>query len=88
MPDIGMIELILIGMIAFLVLGPERLPEFFAQIAGFMRQGRKWIYDLKSQFDLEKQQLIRPVEEMKQSIQTSIEESKEQVKQKSEDNPP
>ncbi len=72
MPDIGLIELALIGLIGFLVLGPERLPEFFAQIAKVVRQGRSWMANLKVQLDQEKQQLTKPVAAVKQDIEDSV----------------
>jgi len=79
MPDIGMFELILIGLVAFLVIGPERLPSFFSEIAGFIRQGRKWINDIKQQFDAEKQQLIQPLSTIKQEVSSSVEGIKEEL---------
>jgi len=61
MPDIGFLELLLIGAIAFLILGPERTPEFFAQIGRVMRKGREWLSSVKQQIDLETQDLKEPV---------------------------
>jgi len=61
MPDIGFLELLLIGAIAFLILGPERTPEFFAQIGRVMRKGRQWMSNVKQQIDLETQDLKEPV---------------------------
>ena len=79
MPDIGFIELALIGLIGFLVLGPERLPEFFAQVGKFMRQGRNWMATLKVQLDQEKQQLTKPATEIKENIQASLEEVSDHI---------
>lgn len=72
MPDIGLIELILIGIVAFMVLGPERLPEFFSQIAGFVRQGRDWIDSLKKQMDEEKGRLTSPLNELKSDLDQAV----------------
>jgi Tat protein translocase TatB subunit len=74
MPDIGMIELILIGIIGFLVLGPERLPEFLAQIAKVIRQGRAWVNSLKNQLEYEKHTLTQPIEDVKEEVQASVKE--------------
>jgi sec-independent protein translocase protein TatB len=74
MPDIGMIELILIGIIGFLVLGPERLPEFLAQIAKVIRQGRAWVNSLKNQLEYEKHTLTQPIEDVKEEVQSSVKE--------------
>ena len=75
MPDIGMIELILIGLIGFLVLGPERLPEFLAQVGRVVRQGRAWMMHLKMQLDQEKESLSQPVQHIKDEINTSIKDT-------------
>ncbi|WP_051938038.1 hypothetical protein [Ghiorsea bivora] len=72
MPDIGMIELILIGIVGFLVLGPERLPSFLAQIAKVVREGRLWLNSLKMQLDQEKQQLTKPVQQIKEEVETHM----------------
>jgi len=79
MPDIGLIELILIGGLAFLVLGPERLPDFFSQIAGFVRQIKSWIADLKHQFDQEKKQLIEPAQRAKQDVTDSMQQGSDEM---------
>jgi len=74
MPDIGLIELILIGVVGFLVLGPERLPEFLGQIARVIKQGRAWMNSLKNQLEYEKHTLTQPIEEVKGDVQASIQE--------------
>jgi len=53
MPDIGLFELVLIGALAFIVLGPERLPEFFGQIGRMLRHARRWAGELRQQWLLE-----------------------------------
>jgi sec-independent protein translocase protein TatB len=72
MPDIGMIELMLIGLIGFLVLGPERLPEFLGQVGKVVRQGRAWMMSLKMQLEQEKAQLGTPIKDITQEVQSSI----------------
>ena len=72
MPDIGMFELILIGVVAFVVLGPERLPDFFRQISGFVRQARSWIDEVRSQWTEEVDQLSAPVKETGQIVGQEI----------------
>jgi len=72
MPDIGMIELILIGIVGFLVLGPERLPSFLAQIAKVVRDARLWMNNLKMQLDQEKQQLTQPIQQVKKEVETHV----------------
>ena len=75
MPDIGLVELILIGIVAFMVLGPERLPDFFSQIGSFIRQGREWMSELKKQMDHEKSQLMQPIEEAKAAVIEEVRDS-------------
>jgi len=82
MPDIGLVELALIGLIGFLVLGPERLPDFMAQVAKVVRQGRGWIASLKTQLDREKQQLVKPAEVIKESVQAAVEDTNQTTKVK------
>lgn len=79
MPDIGLIELALIGLIAFLVIGPERLPDFFAEVAKVVRQGRVWLSSLKAQLDEEKKQITQPVAEAKESIISSVKDVTKKV---------
>lgn len=79
MPDIGLIELALIGLIAFLVLGPERLPEFFAQIGQIVRQGKTWLHGVKRQLDYEKQQMTKPIEEVKSEVHASVSEVEKSI---------
>jgi len=68
--------MIIVGIVAFLVLGPDRLPDFFAQIARFVGQLRAWVFDLKHQFDEETKQVTQPVEYIKQEVNASVKEVK------------
>lgn len=81
MPDIGMIELILIGIVGFLVLGPERLPSFLAQVAKVVREGRLWLNNLKMQLDQEKQYLTKPMQQVKEEMSTAVQEVSTDVAQ-------
>ena len=67
MPDIGFLELILVAAIAFLVLGPERMPELFGQIGRVVRKGRDWIADVRRQID-EETQIESTVSDIKDSL--------------------
>ncbi|ATX82372.1 sec-independent protein translocase protein TatB [Mariprofundus ferrinatatus] len=68
MPDIGFLELLLVGVIAFLVLGPERMPELFSQVGRVVRKGRDWVSDVKRQIDEETAPLSTPVTEIKDAL--------------------
>jgi len=82
MPDIGFLELLLIGAIAFLVLGPERMPELFGQVGRLVKKGRGWINDVRRQID-EETQINSTVADIKDSLnQTDITDwNKEIMKQ-------
>jgi len=66
-PDIGFLELLLIGVIAFLVLGPERMPELFGQVGRLVKKGRGWINDVRHQID-EETRINSTVAEIKDSL--------------------
>lgn len=50
MLDIGFGELLLLMVLGLVVLGPDRLPQFAAQAARFMRQLRGQVADAKASF--------------------------------------
>ena len=82
MPDIGFLELLLIGAIAFLILGPERMPELFGQVGRVVKKGRGWINDIRRQID-EETQLSNTVADAKDALnETDITDwNKEVMKQ-------
>ena len=45
MPNVGWPEILMLGLIGFLVLGPERLPKYAADAARLIRQLRKMATD-------------------------------------------
>lgn len=61
--DIGFFELVLVGLVGLLVLGPERLP-------GALRQGGLWLGRLKRQFKQIRQDIEREVgaDEIRQQL--------------------
>jgi len=68
MPDIGFLELIVIGVIAFLVLGPDRMPELFGQVGRVVRKGRGWLKDIRQQIDVETAVLKDPLHEVEDAM--------------------
>ncbi|MFQ5581601.1 MAG: twin-arginine translocase TatA/TatE family subunit [Mariprofundaceae bacterium] len=72
MPDIGLFELILIGALAFVVLGPERLPEFFGQIGRMLRHARMWVGELKHQWQQETREVRGDVDKVHDAVSGSI----------------
>lgn len=51
--DIGFSELVVIGLIALIVLGPKRLPEVARTAGRWLAQIRRFINDVKSDLDRE-----------------------------------
>jgi len=46
--DIGFGEMLMLGIIGLVVLGPDRLPRFAAQAARFLRQFREQVTDART----------------------------------------
>ena len=55
MLDLGFFEIVFIGVIAVLVLGPEKLPEAMASIFKYLRKITKFISETKNSIDRELQ---------------------------------
>jgi len=72
MPDIGFLELILVGVIAFLLLGPERMPELLGQVGRLVRKGRGWIQDVRQQIDTETASLKNPLHDVEDTVKGGI----------------
>lgn len=52
MPQIGPLEILVVGFIALLVFGPEKLPEIARSIGKGINQMKKMASDVKSEFDM------------------------------------
>lgn len=61
--DIGFWELVLVGVVALLVFGPERLPRVARETALWVRKARSMVASVKSEIDQE----LR-LEELRQSL--------------------
>ena len=72
MPDIGILELILIGIVAFLVLGPERMPELVSQVGNTIRHARRWMDDIKHQLHQETKGLQSEASEVRDALSEGI----------------
>ncbi len=64
MLGIGMGEMIVIGAVALMALGPEKFPEFAKLVMRTVRDVRGYINDAKEEFQKE----IRPVEKEMRSL--------------------
>ncbi len=54
MLGLGFWEIIIIGIVALVVIGPERLPDFAKSVAKFLNEMKRTASDLKTTFDDEK----------------------------------
>jgi Tat protein translocase TatB subunit len=63
MPGIGLTELLVIGVIALLVLGPKRLPEMARSLGRGLAEFRRASSDIRREFlDVSEQARIDPLE--------------------------
>ncbi len=51
--DVGFQELLLIGVVALIVVGPERLPDLARKMGMWLGRGRRMISNLKQDIDAE-----------------------------------
>lgn len=84
--DVGFWEIMIIGLVALVVVGPERLPELAYTIGKWLGKGRAMVNSIKSEIDREMQvdELKRIVEEQKKLInplEEIIEETEEALTQ-------
>lgn len=61
--DIGFWELVLVGVVALLVFGPERLPRVARETALWLRKARSLVAGVKAEIDQELQ-----LQEIRQSL--------------------
>ena len=50
MPQIGPLELLIVGVLALVVLGPEKLPGVARSIGKFMSEMRRVAHDVRTEF--------------------------------------
>ena len=62
--DIGFLELLLIGVVALLVVGPERLPKLARTAGLWLGRGRRMLSSVKAELDRELK-----AEELKQILE-------------------
>ena len=53
MLDIGFFELLVVGIVLIIVMGPERLPDVARQAAFFIRKARQGMFRLRSEMQSE-----------------------------------
>lgn len=64
--DIGFAEMLVIGVVALLVLGPERLPKAMRTVGAFIRKARRGFDDLRYEVEreIELEELKKQVREI------------------------
>ena len=68
--DIGFFELVVVGVVALLVLGPERLPHAVRMAGAFMGKAKRMVSSVKEEFEREVQ-----LAEMQQRIKEQLEKA-------------
>ena len=79
--DIGFLELLLIGVVALLVVGPERLPRLARTAGLWVGRGRRMLSSVKAEIDreLKAEELKQTLEKQARSnpLETIMEEPKD-----------
>ena len=75
--DFGLSELMIVGVVALVVVGPERLPRLARQVGEWMGKLQRYVADVKSDINrqVELDELRRMQQEVKdaaQSIESSV----------------
>ncbi len=68
--DVGFSEMMLIGLIALLVLGPERLPPLIRGLGRWVGRAQRTVRELKTQ--LENDTSLRELNQVKQSLKSEL----------------
>ncbi|SRR5690606_15248211 len=83
--DVSFTELMLIGVVALVVIGPERLPKVARTVGHLLGRAQRYVSDVKSdiqrEIDLdEMNKLKRQMDDAAQSLQASMRETSESFK--------
>ena len=81
--DAGFLEFLLIGVIALLVVGPERLPKLAAQLGRWLGTARAFVDNAKA--DIEKVVNASEMRDLLQNQRKEIDELKDMVSKTSKD---
>jgi sec-independent protein translocase protein TatB len=88
--DVGLLELLLVGIVALLVVGPERLPKLARTAGMWLGRGRRFIGSVKDDIDrelkadelrsiLEKQKQNNPLHEIVEDTKKNFEQIKSET---------
>ncbi len=71
---LSMGELIVIGVVALIVIGPERLPKVARTVGHLVGRAQRYVTDIKS--DIQREMDIQELTKLKQEIQSGADEMK------------
>ncbi len=81
--DVGFFELLLVGVVALLVIGPERLPKVARTVGLWLGKGRRVLASVKAEIEqeLRAEELKRILNEQAKStpVHEILEEGREQL---------
>ncbi len=79
--DIGFTELLMIGVVALIVIGPERLPKVARTAGHLFGRMQRYVSDVKSDIsrEIELDELKRAGQEFKQSVEASVTDIQQQT---------
>src|SRR5690554_6611811 len=88
--DVSFTELMLIGVVALVVIGPERLPKVARTVGHLLGRAQRYVNDVKSdiQREVELEDLRKMKEEMEtaaQSIHSSFRDTSDSIRKQVED---
>ena len=77
--DIGFTELLLIGLVALIVIGPERLPRVARTVGHLAGRMQRYVADVKA--DINREMELEELRKMRDSVQSAASEIETSVKQ-------
>ncbi|MCU0756236.1 MAG: Sec-independent protein translocase protein TatB [Xanthomonadales bacterium] len=69
--DVGFSEMLVVGVVALLVLGPERLPKAMRTVGAFIRKARRGFDDLR--YEVEREIELEELKKQMQQVPTPSE---------------
>ncbi|MCC6505289.1 MAG: Sec-independent protein translocase protein TatB [Alphaproteobacteria bacterium ADurb.BinA280] len=90
--DVGLMEMLVIGVVALIVLGPERLPKAARKLGFYVRKARQSWHSVRAEFERElateelkrsvkASELTQSLQEAKQALQESVSDVRDEFKQ-------
>jgi len=88
--DVGFLELLVVGVVALLVIGPERLPKLARTAGMWVGRGRRFVSSVKADIEqelkteelkriLDEQKASNPLHEIIEETQQNFDEIKKQT---------